>query len=537
VSYKYDGAGRLLNRILSNGAQTDYRYGADNRLIGLKNRSADKTVVEDLTYQRDNLGNITRISNTVGGKAVIYTYDALSRLSGADSTVNSEDRAYTYDKVGNRRTETKNGTTYVYCYQASACSGPPQGNRLFSIRTGAFIGPLYRQFVYDDAGRVTAKQDGGGTVLYTLNYNSKGRVVAAIKTGFTLMGYDANDYRVRKSNQLYHLEGENLEATYDSAGTLQNKYLRGVVVDEIVNGYTYHSSNPNDWTNYTFHHDHLNSVTALTGHTGTVDETTTYDAFGNPTLTLPGTGNDLLYTGREYDQETGLYYYRARYYDPEIGQFTSEDPLRFKAGINFYSYCNNNPINCNDPSGLESATFTAFVRGFGGSLEVGRDDPSGLPFVRLKLGIGVGGGFTINPNGNLPRADSLNNTGRANNIGVSADVGATAGNFNFSATAEALRTRTQNTFGSISSGVTNPTPKIQKPSIAVDNPFGLKLSGSLNFLDISATIPGIDPAAQFNDGVSVPGNFATIQTPGASGGFVLYPNKPNNNALQQVYRK
>jgi len=235
-----------------------------------------------------------------------------------------------------------------------------------------------------------------------------------------------------------------------------------------------------------------------------------------------------------------VYYYRARYYDPEIGRFTSEDPIGFRGGINFYAYCGNNPINCNDPSGLESATFTVFIPptgGFGGSLEVGRDNPSGLPFVRLKLGIGAGGGFTINPNGNLPRADSLSNTDRASNIGVSADVGVTAGNFNFGATAEALRTRTQNAFGSISSDVTNPAPKIQKPSIAVDNPFGLKLSGSLNFLDISSTIPGIDPAAQFNDGVSVPGKFATIQTPGASGGFVLYPNKPNNNALQQVYRK
>ncbi len=79
---------------------------------------------------------------------------------------------------------------------------------------------------------------------------------------------------------------------------------------------------------------------------------TRYDAFGQPlNLVIPGTGNDLLYTGREYDRSTGLYYYRARYYDLEIGRFISEDPLGFAAGINFYTYVDNNPVNFNDPTG------------------------------------------------------------------------------------------------------------------------------------------------------------------------------------------
>jgi len=62
--------------------------------------------------------------------------------------------------------------------------------------------------------------------------------------------------------------------------------------------------------------------------------------------------NKLRYTGREFDRETGLYYYRARYYDPESGRFYTEDPLGFRAGINFYAYVDNNPINANDPTGL-----------------------------------------------------------------------------------------------------------------------------------------------------------------------------------------
>jgi RHS repeat-associated protein len=61
----------------------------------------------------------------------------------------------------------------------------------------------------------------------------------------------------------------------------------------------------------------------------------------------------LGYTGRELDPETGMYYYRARYYDPEIGRFLGEDPLGFEAGVNFYTYVSNNPINFNDPMGME----------------------------------------------------------------------------------------------------------------------------------------------------------------------------------------
>jgi RHS repeat-associated protein len=66
-----------------------------------------------------------------------------------------------------------------------------------------------------------------------------------------------------------------------------------------------------------------------------------------------GTRNGIkAYTGREWDPETGLYYYRARYYDPKVGRFISEDPIGFRGGVNFYSYVGGNPINRLDPFGL-----------------------------------------------------------------------------------------------------------------------------------------------------------------------------------------
>src|SRR6185437_10933981 len=77
----------------------------------------------------------------------------------------------------------------------------------------------------------------------------------------------------------------------------------------------------------------------------------TYDSFGKLTATNGSLTNPFRYTGREFDSETGLYYYRARYYDPTTGRFLSEDPIEFKGGINFYTYVGNNAPNLTDPEG------------------------------------------------------------------------------------------------------------------------------------------------------------------------------------------
>lgn len=74
------------------------------------------------------------------------------------------------------------------------------------------------------------------------------------------------------------------------------------------------------------------------------------------------------YTGRELDSETGLYYYRARYYDSDAGRFSSEDPLRFYAGRNFYLYGRNNPSSLTDPSGLETGNLNRLVPGPNGEV-------------------------------------------------------------------------------------------------------------------------------------------------------------------------
>ena len=99
--------------------------------------------------------------------------------------------------------------------------------------------------------------------------------------------------------------------------------------------------------------DGLGSVSSLSNSAGALANTYTYDSFGKLTASTGTLVNPFQYTGREFDSETGAYYYRARYYDQNVGRFLNEDPFRFGGGIDFYSYVRNSPPSLKDPYGLE----------------------------------------------------------------------------------------------------------------------------------------------------------------------------------------
>ncbi len=82
-----------------------------------------------------------------------------------------------------------------------------------------------------------------------------------------------------------------------------------------------------------------------------VNSTYTYDSYGNLTASTGSLVNSFRYTGREFDSETNLYYYRARYYDSGAGRFVGEDPLRCRKSFDFFSYVRNSPMTFVDPSG------------------------------------------------------------------------------------------------------------------------------------------------------------------------------------------
>jgi len=104
-------------------------------------------------------------------------------------------------------------------------------------------------------------------------------------------------------------------------------------------------------TKYYYHFDGLGSVVALSNVNHQIVESYSYDVFGEPNR-ISCASNPYMFAGRAYDNETGNYYYRARYYSPYLGRFVRPDPIRYRAGLNLYTYCGSNPINWVDPYGL-----------------------------------------------------------------------------------------------------------------------------------------------------------------------------------------
>ncbi len=100
---------------------------------------------------------------------------------------------------------------------------------------------------------------------------------------------------------------------------------------------------------YYYHTDHLGSIRAVSDSTGSIVGSYTYDPFGNVIQEQSYPDADCIrFTGKRLDS-TGMYYFNARYYDPTIGRFISADPVR--QGLNWYVYCNNNPLMFVDPDG------------------------------------------------------------------------------------------------------------------------------------------------------------------------------------------
>ncbi len=216
-------------------------------------------------------------------------------------------------------------------------------------------------FGYDRNGNLASY--GSNTLTYNASNKWTGGTINGTSVAF---GYDGQGRRVSRT-----VGTERTDYWYDSAGlTLETggssaTYLRspeGVLLSRHVSSSTVNYGA--DWQGH---------ITATTGADGTITSSYSYDPWGKEIGSTGAAYNPFRYAGTYHDTVTGLYQMGARYYQPEIGQFTQKDPLPSQMFKQAYGYTNGNPVNASDPSGLQmtgcfDAPHYAYKRAWSGSL-------------------------------------------------------------------------------------------------------------------------------------------------------------------------
>lgn len=340
TTFGYDADSNLTAETFSQVPQgkDSFQYDAADRLMGISDSTTAAGTFLSLGYQRDAVNQVTAenasadIYDTVNRLTkqgtTGYGYDFADNPTGVGGSTLSYDVAnqltsstgataaqYTYDVDGNRvKTVTKQVTNYGY----------DQANRLTSFTSNA-------QYTYNGDGLRATKVLSGPLAKFALllpdllaKASSNG---GGATDTFTWDLAEGLPLLLQKSNP------QEVSQFISGPGGLPLEQVEGTSV-------------------FYYHHDQLGSTRALTDSTGAIAATYSYDAYGNTTASTIGkVTTPLQFAGQYQDAESGLYYMRARYYDPATAQFLSRDPA-VAVTRSAYGYVGDNPLNSKDPSGL-----------------------------------------------------------------------------------------------------------------------------------------------------------------------------------------
>jgi RHS repeat-associated protein len=360
VTYFYDGADRVVTRTYRNGTTAAYTYNANDWVTSLEHSNATSRIA-GFGYAYDNEGNRLfeqKRDNPPDSEA--YAYDAIDRLTNYDVGTLSGSvipapviaKTWNLDPLGNWNSVVSNGVPQVRTH------GP--ANELLTANASSFSydfnGNLSNDtaniYVYDEENRLTQVQRVSDSAIVGRYY------------------YDALDRRVAQvvnpagtvSTNYYFYDENRIIEEQNPAGATVATYTYGNYLDEVL-------TMERGGQIYYYHPNALWNVEALSDASGNATERYTYDAYGGVTvldgsyapLALNAWGtphsavaNSFLFTGRELDEETGIYEYRNRYYDSNKGRFLQRDPMDYDEEMNLYEYAKGDPMLFTDPYGEDA---------------------------------------------------------------------------------------------------------------------------------------------------------------------------------------
>ena len=345
VRYGYDALNRIRHIRYGNGVETAYTYDGDGNIRTLETRAGENVLIS-FAYRYDGNGNRTAKTGTQAALGGIT-----SEITAGN---NALDISYNYDVRGQLLEERRNGASVCYAYDKA-------GNRIRKTDAQGEIRYLYNeknqliaeespadrnQFSYDRQGGIIEEKNAAGTCLFSYNSRRQQTRVETENGSVQENRYDAEGLRFellengRRTSFVYH-DGELLqEEGREEQGT---SYHLGAGMEAFRRGQE---------LSY-YHRDEQLSTVFVTDGQGEIRNSYQYDAFGIPLETTEQLNNRIRYTGQQYDDVTGQYYLRARYYNPVAGRFMQEDVYQGD-GLNLYAYCGNNPVVYYDPSGYAS---------------------------------------------------------------------------------------------------------------------------------------------------------------------------------------
>ena len=335
VRYRYDSQDRIREITYGNHVVTEYDYDGDGNVSRLETK-AREDILLSFRYEYDGNGNRTA---KYGEQAMTYGRKQKVRTS------------YRYDIRGQLVEEKENGSPICYTYDAA-------GNR-----TGKKTPERVTRYSYNGKNQLTEETWDTGKNIFT--YDCQGSILEIAGTeGSWRFTYNSKNQQLKVGCE----DGRSQENLYDAEGLRYGVkengtptwfvYHQGELLQEEREGGTisYHLGNGIEAAQmrgelYYYHQDEKLSTALLTDHVGKVGDHYRYSAFGEMLGGSESVGNRIRYTGQQYDEISGQYYLRARYYNPVVGRFLQEDVYQGD-GLNLYAYCRNNPVMYYDPSAL-----------------------------------------------------------------------------------------------------------------------------------------------------------------------------------------